>query len=135
MRRKVKNKNYDIGQEKLARGHASTRKLNIPSKHTADTNLWGVPLLETTTRHQHTQPLIDRYDCMGKKRAIKRPLFAFSIIKGGFTFSCRHFALLFSRENKILSLSLFCLVLYHISNYLQLAIIVYYYYILSKMNI
>lgn len=42
MRRKVKDKNYDTGQEKLARGHASTRKLNIPSKHIADTNLWGV---------------------------------------------------------------------------------------------
>lgn len=55
-------------QEKLAAcGHASTRKLNIPSKHTADTNLWDVPLLETTTRDQHTQPLIDCYDCTGKK--------------------------------------------------------------------
>lgn len=68
MRRKAKDKNYDTRQEKLAAcGHASTRKLNIPSKHTADTNLWGVPLLETTTRDQHTQPLIDRYDCTGKK--------------------------------------------------------------------
>jgi len=80
------------------------RKLNTPSKHTTDTNLWGVPLLGTTTRHQHTQSLIDRNDCTGKK-SYQAAIIRVFYYQSRFSFYLYHHFILLSlhSETKILT--------------------------------
>lgn len=78
-------------------GRASTKKLNTtPSKHTASRHkfMGRSTFRNDNRRPTRAAPLIDRYDCTGKKELSSGHYSRFLLSKPVSPFSCHHFTLL-----------------------------------------